>query len=127
MTAAISVNETIELPSLDGRYWLRACVESDVPRDEGLRIGSVPPVAVFAAEGELFCTDDTCTHEEYSLADGWVADCAVECTLHSARFSLRTGAVLGPPASEPLRVHPVARVDGDVYVALPNSYLARKG
>jgi 3-phenylpropionate/trans-cinnamate dioxygenase ferredoxin subunit len=123
----MTLNQTMDLPTLDGRYWLRACAAADVPQDEGVPLATVPPVAVFTAEGEFFCTDDTCTHEEYSLAQGWVADCAVECTLHSARFSLRTGAVLGPPASLPLRVHPVAQVGGDVFVALPDSYLARKG
>lgn len=125
--AGMSVSETMNLPTLEGRFWLRAGAAAEVPEDEGLRVPTVPPVAVFSAEGELFCTDDTCTHEEYSLAEGWVADCAVECTLHSARFSLRTGAVLGPPASVPLKVHPVARVGDDVFVALPDSYLERKG
>ncbi|MDT7749812.1 MAG: hypothetical protein QOD96_3474, partial [Pseudonocardiales bacterium] len=25
----------------------------------------------------MFCLDDTCTHETYSLADGWVENCVV--------------------------------------------------
>jgi 3-phenylpropionate/trans-cinnamate dioxygenase ferredoxin component len=122
----MSVNEAVDLPDQEGRYWLRACASGEVLDDEGLRLNTVPPVSVFTSEGEFFCIDDTCTHEEYSLAEGWVENCVVECTLHLARFSLRTGAVLGPPASEPVNAHPVARVGGDLFVALPNSYLARE-
>ena len=123
----MSVNDTVDLPSQEGRYWLRACAVGELPDDEGLRLRTVPPVSVFTSEGEFFCVDDTCTHEEYSLAEGWVENCVVECTLHCARFSLRTGAVLGPPATRPLSVHPLARVGSDLFVALPNSYLLREG
>jgi 3-phenylpropionate/trans-cinnamate dioxygenase ferredoxin subunit len=123
----MSVNDTVDLPSQEGRYWLRACAVGELPDDEGLRLNTVPPVSVFTSEGEFFCVDDTCTHEEYSLAEGWVENCVVECTLHFARFSLRTGAVLGPPATRSLSVHPLARVGNDLFVALPNSYLEREG
>jgi 3-phenylpropionate/trans-cinnamate dioxygenase ferredoxin component len=122
----MSVNEAVDLPDQEGRYWLRACASGEVHDDEGLRLNTVPPVSVFTSDGEFFCIDDTCSHEEYSLAEGWVENCVVECALHFARFSLRTGAVLGPPATRPLRVHPLARVGGDLFVALPNSYLARE-
>lgn len=122
----MSVNESVDLPDQDGRYWVRACAASEVPDDEGLRLNTVPPVSVFTSEGESFCIDDTCTHEDFSLAEGWVENCVVECTLHSAKYSLRTGAVLGPPATAPISVHPLARVGSDLFVALPNSYLARE-
>jgi 3-phenylpropionate/trans-cinnamate dioxygenase ferredoxin subunit len=70
-------------------------------------------VAVFNVAGEFFATDDVCTHGQSSLSEGYVeADCSVECVAHMARFSLRTGEVLAPPATIPLPVYP-ARVDGD--------------
>src|ERR1700733_6148245 len=123
----MSVNDAIDLPGQEGRYWLRACAASEVPDDEGLRLDTVPPLSVFTSEGEFFCVDDTCTHEEYSLAEGWVENCVVECTLHCARFSLRTGAVLGPPATTLLRGLPLAQGGIDLFVALPNSYRVREG
>jgi nitrite reductase/ring-hydroxylating ferredoxin subunit len=44
--------------------------------------------------------------------------------LHQARFSVRTGAVLSPPAPEPLKVYPV-KVNGDeVFVDLDDGRLA---
>ena len=105
---------------------MRLCPLSAVPGDEGHRIEGVPPVAVFRQGEEFFCIDDTCTHENYSLADGWVEDCEVECTLHGARFSLRTGGVLAPPATARLAVHPVAIVGADLFAALPDKYLTRE-
>ena len=85
----------------------------DGPETEGV------PIALFHTDdGEFFAIDDTCTHQDASLADGWLEDCAVECPLHASRFDLRTGAVDAPPAKQPVRTHQVV-VDGDtVYVTL---------
>ena len=71
-------------------------------------------VSVFNVDGELFAIDDTCTHAEESLADGWVEDCAVECPRHASAFDLRTGVPSGPPALTPVRTHLVEVVDGQV-------------
>jgi len=127
MSIRMSDSALTDLPPVKGRQWARLCAASDVPADEGHRVGSVPPVAVFRQGGEFFCIDDTCTHEEYSLAEGWAENGAVECTLHCARFSLRTGEVLAPPATKPVATHPVAVVGEDLYGALPANYLTQKG
>lgn len=74
------------------------------------------PIAVFHTEDGLFAIDDTCTHQDASLADGWVDNCTVECPLHESCFDLRTGAVSGPPAKIAVRTHAVRVVDGDVLV-----------
>lgn len=114
------------LGEIEGRTWRRGCAVDEVPEDEGLCLGTLPPVSIFASDGEFFCLDDTCTHETYSLAEGWVEDGVVECTLHLAKFDLRTGAPLGPPASVAVAVHPVGVVDGIVHVALPSAYLIKE-
>lgn len=101
--------------------WFRACAVEDLPEDEGLRLETTPAVALFRVGDEVFCIDDSCTHETYSLAEGWLEGCAVECVLHQAKFDLRTGRST-PPAGTPVRVHPV-RIDGaDVHLGLPASY-----
>lgn len=99
------------------------CALSDVPAGEGLRITSVtPPIAVFRTEDdEVYAIDDTCTHQDASLADGWLEDCWVECPLHASRFDLRTGAVDAPPAKLPVRAHTVEVRDGEVWVALSDA------
>lgn len=115
-----------DLPALEERKWVRACVVDDIPEDEGLRLTTIPPVSVFTSEDEYFCIDDTCTHETFSLAEGWVEDCVVECSLHLAKFSLRTGEVVSPPASVPVAVHPVTLVGDEVFVAVPSNYLVKE-
>ena len=74
------------------------------------------PIAVFNVDGELLAIDDTCTHQDASLADGWLEGCTVECPLHAACFDLRTGMPSGPPAKMPVRTHEVVVEDGLVYV-----------
>ncbi|MFB8275428.1 bifunctional 3-phenylpropionate/cinnamic acid dioxygenase ferredoxin subunit [Nocardia colli] len=74
------------------------------------------PISVFHTDEGLFAIDDTCTHQDASLADGWVENCTVECPLHESCFDLRTGRVSGPPAKVAVRTYPVRVLDGDIVV-----------
>ena len=76
------------------------------------------PISVFHTEEGLFAIDDTCTHQDASLADGWVENCAVECPLHESCFDLRTGAPTGTPAKVAVRTHAVRTADGRVSIDL---------
>jgi 3-phenylpropionate/trans-cinnamate dioxygenase ferredoxin subunit len=89
---------------------------NDIPAGEAVRIDADTPIAVFNVDGELYAIDDTCTHQDASLAEGWVEGCTVECPLHAACFDLRTGMPSGPPAKLPVRTHEVHVEDGQVYV-----------
>ncbi|MDN5748429.1 MAG: bifunctional 3-phenylpropionate/cinnamic acid dioxygenase ferredoxin subunit [Pseudonocardia sp.] len=91
----------------------------DIPPGEALRVQADVPIAVFNVDGELYAIDDTCTHQDASLADGWVEGCTVECPLHAACFDLRTGLPTGPPAKVAVRTHRVVVSDGAVYVDVP--------
>jgi len=98
---------------------IRVCALADLPPGESTRVVAHVPLAVFNAGGELFAIDDTCTHQDASLADGWLEGCLVECPLHASSFDLRSGNPTGPPAKRPVRTYPT-RVDaGVVYVYIP--------
>jgi 3-phenylpropionate/trans-cinnamate dioxygenase ferredoxin subunit len=56
--------------------------------------------------------DDTCSHEEESLSEGWLCEDMVECPAHSSRFSFLTGEVTGVPAWIPVTVYEVT-VEGE--------------
>jgi 3-phenylpropionate/trans-cinnamate dioxygenase ferredoxin subunit len=87
---------------------LQVCPLAALQPGDAIRVESDPPIAVFRTEaGEVFAIDDTCTHQDASLADGWLAGAQVECPLHASRFDLRTGAVDAPPAKLPVRTHQV--------------------
>jgi nitrite reductase/ring-hydroxylating ferredoxin subunit len=103
-------------PDLHDGSWLRACAVADVAPGEAIPIRLTPPIAVFNVDGEFFATDDTCTHEESSLADGYIDCDVVECAFHFARFSIRDGRALTLPATEALQTYETHVADGAVYV-----------
>ncbi|MCD5350820.1 bifunctional 3-phenylpropionate/cinnamic acid dioxygenase ferredoxin subunit [Kineosporia mesophila] len=105
------------------RAVIRVCAVGEIPEGEAVRVESGPdgvPVAVFNVGGSYYAIDDTCSHQDASLAEGYVEeeDCAVECPLHATCFDLRTGQPGGPPARVPVRTHTVVIENGDVHVAL---------
>jgi nitrite reductase/ring-hydroxylating ferredoxin subunit len=102
----------------DLRDWTEVGAADGIELDSATVLPLRPPVAVFHIEDGFFATDDTCTHAEFSLGEGWIEDGTVECELHAAKFDIRTGAAVTPPASIPLTTYPVAVVDGTVYVDL---------
>src|SRR5512138_2792286 len=77
-------------------------------------------VAVFNLGGEYFAIKDECTHDGGVLSNGELEGEVIICPRHGARFSLRSGTVLGPPAYEDLRMFPVRVLDGRVQVLLPD-------
>ncbi|MFJ2264317.1 bifunctional 3-phenylpropionate/cinnamic acid dioxygenase ferredoxin subunit [Streptomyces sp. NPDC087844] len=92
------------------------CRLDDLPAGESVRVDTMPPIAVFNADGELYAIDDTCTHQDASLSEGWLEGCQVECPLHAASFDLRTGLPTCLPARSAVRTHRVTVDDGVVHV-----------
>jgi 3-phenylpropionate/trans-cinnamate dioxygenase ferredoxin subunit len=74
-------------------------------------------VAIFNVVGEFLAVEDVCTHDGGGLAGGAVEGDQVICPRHGARFCLRTGKALSPPAYEPVRRYETRVVDGDVEVS----------
>jgi nitrite reductase/ring-hydroxylating ferredoxin subunit len=99
--------------------WKRACALDETEEGEGVRLETTPPIALFRTGDELFATDDVCTHDNTSLAEGYVDGTVVECPWHFAKFCLRTGKVLSPPATRSVATYPVKVEDGEVYVDIP--------
>ena len=62
--------------------------------------------------------DDTCTHEECSLADGELEGGVIVCPCHGSEFDVRTGDVLTPPALDPLPIYEAREAGGAVQVRL---------
>jgi 3-phenylpropionate/trans-cinnamate dioxygenase ferredoxin component len=73
-------------------------------------------VVVFNVDGEFFAIDDVCTHDGGGLAGGALEDHQVICPRHGARFCLRTGKALTPPAYEPVNRYATRVVDGMVEI-----------
>jgi 3-phenylpropionate/trans-cinnamate dioxygenase ferredoxin subunit len=73
-------------------------------------------VAVFNVDGEFYAIEDLCTHDGGDLASGDLEGDEIVCPRHGARFNVRTGEVLAPPAYEDVRTFPVRVQDGMVQV-----------
>jgi 3-phenylpropionate/trans-cinnamate dioxygenase ferredoxin component len=93
--------------------FVRVCKVSDLS-DPGRTIVQAGDrtVALFHVAGQFWATDDRCTHDGGQLAAGRLEGYTVICPRHGARFDIRTGKVLLPPASVDLAVHEV-RIEGD--------------
>ncbi|MEM7404674.1 MAG: non-heme iron oxygenase ferredoxin subunit [Pseudomonadota bacterium] len=101
--------------------FVQACAKAEVEPDRPfLYEWDGDPIAVCVVDNEYFAVDDTCTHDRWSLCDGYVEDGEIVCTLHMARFCVRTGAVRTPPAYEPLKVYPV-KVEGEFVLIDPEA------
>lgn len=73
-------------------------------------------VAVFNLAGEFYAVEDVCTHDGGTLTGGAVEGDQIVCPRHGARFSLKTGAVLAPPAYEPIHCFPLRVENGRLQV-----------
>ena len=70
-------------------------------------------IAVANVGGTYYAFDDACSHEQCSLTDeGDLTGTTITCTCHGSQFDVRTGKVLAPPATVPVRVYPT-RIEGD--------------
>ncbi|WP_182624410.1 non-heme iron oxygenase ferredoxin subunit [Rhodococcus opacus] len=97
-----------------------ACNEEDLADGETLRLDAEGGIAVYRVDGEFFATSDSCSHEKWSLGEeGELEGHEVLCTLHMARFDVRTGAPLCFPAVLALKKYRTVVTDGRVYIA-PN-------
>lgn len=98
--------------------WIDACAADAIGEEEGLRFDyQGRSFAIFRNDqGEYFCTDGLCTHEDVHLADGLVMENTVECPKHSSIFDFTNGEVETPPACENLKTYPAKVEAGRVMI-----------
>lgn len=97
--------------------WVRAADAADIDPGGVVRVDiDDVPIAIWNVDGDLYATQDTCTHEEASLSEGDLWGEVIECPLHGAQFDVRTGEVLCLPAIFPLQTYPVKVEGGTVFV-----------
>lgn len=97
--------------------WIDVCLLAELPpgSHRAVDLDGVQ-VAVFNLDGELFAIEDVCTHDGGVLTGGPVQGDCIVCPRHGAKFSIRTGDALSPPAYEPTARMPVRVEQGVVQV-----------
>jgi 3-phenylpropionate/trans-cinnamate dioxygenase ferredoxin component len=73
-------------------------------------------IAVIRSGAEYFAIEDVCTHDGAQLTGGDIEGAEIVCPRHGARFCLRTGEALTPPAYEPTRVFETKIENGHLWV-----------
>ena len=97
------------------------CKVADVPVGEVRRVEVANlVVAVYNLDGDVYATDDACTHGPGQMSEGFVDGDVIECNFHQGRFNIRTGEVVGPPCMVPLRTYRTIVEDGTVWIELPS-------
>ena len=75
------------------------------------------PVCVVRLGDEVKAVHDTCSHQQWSLADGGLIwDNGVECSLHGSTFDLDDGRPSSLPAMKPIPTFEVTVTDDVVTV-----------
>jgi nitrite reductase/ring-hydroxylating ferredoxin subunit len=73
-------------------------------------------IALYNVEGEIYATDNTCTHAFAMLSDGFLDGDIIECPLHGGCFNVKTGEGQGAPVTEDIKTYPVRVVDDNIEV-----------
>jgi nitrite reductase/ring-hydroxylating ferredoxin subunit len=84
---------------------------------ESRTVPAAPHIAVYRVGDDFYATQDSCSHEEWSLGEeGALEGYEILCSLHMARFDVRDGRALCLPALNGLKTYPVTVTNGRVLV-----------
>ena len=99
--------------------WTEVAAEADLFDGAGIAVApSGRDIALYLQEGQVFATDNLCTHGHARLCDGFLEGFEIECPFHQGRFDIRTGKATAAPCTEPVRSWPVKVESGRVWLAL---------
>ena len=104
---------------MNQKTWVDALSVSELPADDVMGVVVAGrDVAIHCVDGDLFATDNLCTHGNARLCDGFLEGHEIECPLHQGRFDVRTGVPTCDPATEALRIYPIKVEAGRVFLQL---------
>lgn len=98
---------------------IKACALSDLEEGEIFQaeVEGVGTLAIYTVDGDVFATDDICTHGQASLSeDGYIEDFKVTCSWHEGAFDIRNGEPMALPCMDKLKTYTVTVQDDEVFV-----------
>lgn len=99
---------------------IRICSVDDIKPGKAIRVkvADLAIAIVKTKSGDIHAINDTCSHGEISLSEGFVDDSTIECWAHGAKFDLHTGKPLSLPAFEPVAVYEVIIDNNEIFLEL---------
>ncbi|KAF7963724.1 naphthalene 1,2-dioxygenase [Cupriavidus sp. UYMU48A] len=99
--------------------WIEAAVLASVPQDDVIAVAvQGKEIALYGVDGDVYATDNICTHGHARLCEGFLEGHEIECPLHQGRFDIRNGAAMCAPLTESIRTYPVRIEGGKVFLDL---------
>jgi 3-phenylpropionate/trans-cinnamate dioxygenase ferredoxin subunit len=104
--------------TLSDKPYLRALPLADLAPGSMrcVELGDQPVLVVHTKDGAVHALHNVCTHAYANMNEGRLRGHRLICPLHGASFDVRSGAVLGAPATLPLPTYPARVVDGEIEV-----------
>ncbi len=100
--------------------WVKAAQVTDVRPGTGKVVqAGGKTLALFNLGGTFYAIDNSCTHVGGPLGEGRVDGSVVTCPWHGSRFEIKTGKVVGPPATRNETAYPTRVQEGAVQIDLP--------
>lgn len=99
--------------------WVQAVSVEAIPEEEviGVDVGG-REIALYRVDGQVYATDNICTHGHARLCDGFLEGHEIECPLHQGKFDIRDGRAMCAPLTVDVRTYPIRIEEGKVFVAL---------
>ena len=99
--------------------WTSTCASDDVQEQESWPVAAGGlAICLYRIEGQVYATDDRCSHGNAKLSDGFVEGHEIECPYHQGRFDIRTGQATLLPCTEPVKTYAAGERDGVVWLKL---------
>lgn len=93
--------------------WVDVTAAEAVPEDDVIGIDIAgKSLALYQVDGEIYATDNICTHGNARLCDGFLEGHEIECPLHQGKFDIRSGKAMCAPLTDDIRTYPV-KIDGN--------------
>lgn len=101
------------------QQWLDLMSQDDVFENEVVGVQFQDKnLAIYDVNGEIFATDNICSHGNARLCDGFLEGHEIECPHHQGRFDIRDGKALCAPLTENISTYPVKIENGRVFIVL---------
>ncbi len=75
-------------------------------------------IAICQAGDSFYAVGDICSHAKVALHGGQVVDQEIQCPKHGARFDLKTGKAMCPPAVQAISTYPLETRGDEIWIAV---------